>query len=141
MKHLVTVVDANDAHRRAVSEALFSFYSVAAFADSANAISGILLAPPVLILVGQRVGTGSGANFIRDLRKEAALAQIPVIFVLDSEDIRVLALSTQRIDQRHIRPDQREATKRLEATPPAPEKGARRNNKCVQRPCRMYRGG
>ena len=90
MKHLVTIVDANDAHRKAVSEALFSFYSVSAFADSANAISGMLLARPVLILVGQRVGMGSGANFIRDLRKEAALIHIPVILILDSEDIRVL---------------------------------------------------
>jgi HD-GYP domain-containing protein (c-di-GMP phosphodiesterase class II) len=89
MKHLVTVVDGNEAHRRAVSEALFSYYSVSAFADSANAIGGMLLARPVLILVGQRVGVGSGTNFIRDLRREPVLAPIPVIFIMDSEDIRV----------------------------------------------------
>jgi putative nucleotidyltransferase with HDIG domain len=90
MKHLVTVVDANEVHRKAVAEALFSFYTVSSFADSANAISGMLLSRPGIILVGQRVGATSGANFIRDLRKERALVHIPVIFIIDSEDIRVL---------------------------------------------------
>jgi putative nucleotidyltransferase with HDIG domain len=90
MKHLVAVIDGNEAHRTAVAEALCSVYSVAIFGDSANAISAMMTRNPGVILVGQRVGTIGGANFIRELRRERALAQIPVIFIIDNEDIRVL---------------------------------------------------
>jgi HD-GYP domain-containing protein (c-di-GMP phosphodiesterase class II) len=90
MKHLVAIVDANAQHRYTVAEALLSFYTVHAYDSAANAISGMLLTQPKMILVGQRVGAGSGAHFIDELRRERSLSKIPVIFIVDSEDFRTV---------------------------------------------------
>ncbi len=89
-KHLVAIVDTNSRHRDMVAEALLSFYTVHAYANPANAMSGMLLSPPKLILVGQRVGAGNGAHFIRELRREKFLSTAPVIFIIDNEDFRTL---------------------------------------------------
>lgn len=88
-KHVIAVVDASEQHRRAVAEALLSFYTVYPYSDSTNALSGMLVVPPKLIVVGQHVGQGSGGSFIKDLRKESSLSTVPVIFVADNEDMRV----------------------------------------------------
>ena len=90
MKHLVAIVDANGQHARMVADALLSFYTVHPYDTSANAISGMYITQPKLILVGQRVGAGSGANFIKDLKKEKPLSGIPVIFIIDNEDYRIV---------------------------------------------------
>jgi HD-GYP domain-containing protein (c-di-GMP phosphodiesterase class II) len=95
MLHLVAVVDANAQHRNMVAEALLPFYTVQAYDTPANAISGMLIARPRLILVGQRVGAGSGINFIKDLRKEISLSVIPVIFIIDSGDYRNIDLTRE----------------------------------------------
>lgn len=89
MKHVVAVIDACREHRGAVAEALLSFYTVHPYADPTDALSGMLVANPKLILVGQKVGTGSGAVFIKELRKEKCLSRVPVIFVADNEDMRI----------------------------------------------------
>ncbi|MTJ81470.1 MAG: HD domain-containing protein [Telmatospirillum sp.] len=88
MKHIVAVVDGNSQHRDEVAQALLSFYTVHPYADQSSALAGMLVSAPKLILVGQHVGTGSGATFIRDLRREAGLSRIPVLFVVDNEDMR-----------------------------------------------------
>jgi putative nucleotidyltransferase with HDIG domain len=90
MKHVVAIVDGNAQHRAMVSEALLSFYTVHQYGIAADAISNMLISAPKLILVGERVGAGSGANFIRDLRKEKLFGDVPVIFIVDSEDFRIV---------------------------------------------------
>ena len=90
MKHQVAIVDSNTQHRTMVGEVLLSFYSVQTYDATANAITGMYHAHPRLILVGQRVGGGSGANFIKDLRREKQLSTIPIIFVIDNEDYRII---------------------------------------------------
>jgi putative nucleotidyltransferase with HDIG domain len=90
MKHLVAIVDANLQHRNEVVEALLSFYVVHSYDTASAAISGMQIAPPKLILVGQRVGADNGVNFIKDLRREKGLSSVPVIFIIDSEDFRIV---------------------------------------------------
>ena len=92
MKHQVAIVDANAQHREAVADALLSFYTVHPYDSSVNAITGMLLSPPNLILVGQRVGTSSGATFIKELRRERSLSALPFIFIIDNEDFRTVDL-------------------------------------------------
>jgi HD-GYP domain-containing protein (c-di-GMP phosphodiesterase class II) len=84
-------VDANERHRQAVTEALNPIYRVNAYGDASNAMSGMRATAPQVVLVGQRVGSGIGTNFIKDLRKEGCLADIPVVLIIDSEDIRLLS--------------------------------------------------
>lgn len=90
MKHQVAIVDSNIPHRNMVGEALVSLYNVQPYDAGANAITGMHLSSPKLILVGQKVGGGSGVNFIKDLRKEKSLSGIPIIFIIDNEDYRVV---------------------------------------------------
>jgi DNA-binding response OmpR family regulator len=89
MNHSVAIVDANSAHRSVVAEVLASSYTVRGYEHGASAISSMQIHPPKVILVGQKVGAGSGTTFIKDLRRDTALASIPVIFVTDSDDFRI----------------------------------------------------
>jgi HD-GYP domain-containing protein (c-di-GMP phosphodiesterase class II) len=110
MKHLIAIVDANAQHRSMVADALLSFYTVNPYDNSANAISGMLLARPKLILVGHQVGMSSGANFVRDLRKEKMLSEIPVILIVDSQDFRVVdAMRALGINDYLVKPYYRSA--------------------------------
>ncbi|HIJ63763.1 MAG TPA: HD domain-containing protein [Rhodospirillaceae bacterium] len=90
MQHLISIVDANTQHRQTLAEALKSNYAVQAYDTPVNALAGMNINRPRVILVGQKVGAGSGVNFIRDLRKEQFLGEIPVIFVIDNEDFRIV---------------------------------------------------
>lgn len=90
MKHSIAIIDANFSHRSAVSEALSVTYSVQEYESGGNALSGMQLRPPKVILVGQKVGVGSGAVFIKDLKRDQFLARIPVVFIADNEDFRTI---------------------------------------------------
>jgi len=67
-----------------------SLYDVQSYEDQVNALSGISMHRPKVILVGQKVGSGSGALFVKDLRKDQFLSRIPVVFIADSEDFRIV---------------------------------------------------
>lgn len=90
MKALVSIIDANPQHRQTVAEALKLHYAVQTYDTPVNALAGMLINKPRVILAGQRVGAGSGINFVKDLRKERFLSEIPLIFVIDSEDFRIV---------------------------------------------------
>jgi len=89
MNHSVAIVDANSAHRSLVAEALASSYTVRGYEHGAGAISSMQVYPPKVILVGQKVGAGSGITFIKDLRRDTGLGSIPIIFIADSDDFRI----------------------------------------------------
>jgi len=90
MKHVIAIVDSHLSHRLAVVEALADQYEVQAYESGANAIAGMQISPPKVILMGQRVGAGNGIVVIRELRRDPFLAHIPVIFVADNEDSRTV---------------------------------------------------
>ncbi|HVI52655.1 MAG TPA: HD domain-containing phosphohydrolase [Candidatus Sulfotelmatobacter sp.] len=110
MKHVIAIVDANTSHSLAVAEALAASYTVHTYDSVMNALSGISITSPKVILVGQKVGAGSGALFIKDLRKDQFLARIPVIFIADSEDFRIVdQLREIGIRDRLVKPYSRKA--------------------------------
>ena len=90
-KQLVAIVDGNQRHRDQLAEALLSFYSVNVYGDSTNALMGLGVSPPGLILIGEYVPPSSGVNFLRAMRFERELGQTPVVFVSDNGNPEVLA--------------------------------------------------
>ena len=90
MKHHIAIVDSNRQHCQLVADSLMSLYVVHCYRDSANALNGISVKKPELVLVGQTVGTTSGFSFIKDLRKEPRHSKIPLIMILDSADSRLV---------------------------------------------------
>lgn len=90
MKHHIAIIDSNRQHCQLVADNLMSLYVVNCYRDSANALNGITVKKPELILVGQTVGTSSGFSFIKDLRKEPGISKIPIIMILDSGDSRLV---------------------------------------------------
>jgi len=88
MDPLIALVDSNDTHRDSVKGALTSLYRVKSYHDSANAIAGMLIEKPKVILVGQKVGSGHIAPFLRDLKREPFLAELPIVVILDNDDYR-----------------------------------------------------
>lgn len=89
MRHIVAIVDSNASHSAAVAEALASQYAVNCYENMASALAGISVSAPKVILVGHKVG-GNGALFVKDLRKDQFLRNIPVIFIADNEDFRTI---------------------------------------------------
>ncbi|MDR3436064.1 HD domain-containing phosphohydrolase [Telmatospirillum sp.] len=90
-KHLVAIVDGNVRHREQLSATLQAYYSVHIYGDSTNALMGLGVSPPGLVLVGEYVPPSSGVNFIRALRFEREMGQTPVVFISDNGDPDVLA--------------------------------------------------
>lgn len=79
-RHSIAVVDANPRHRKEVANALLSFYRVSAFADAANALTALSMAPPGLVIVGEQVAPHGGAGFIKALRQISVLSRTPVVY-------------------------------------------------------------
>ncbi|HXP97563.1 MAG TPA: response regulator, partial [Telmatospirillum sp.] len=90
-KQLVAIVDGNQRHREQLSSALLSFYAVNVYGDSTNALMGLGVSPPGLVLIGEYVPPSSGINFLRAMRFERELGQTPVVFVSDNGDPDILA--------------------------------------------------
>ncbi|WP_146002754.1 HD domain-containing phosphohydrolase [Telmatospirillum siberiense] len=87
----VAIVDGNQRHREQLSDALLSFYTVHSYADSTNALMGLGVTRPGLVLIGEYVPPSSGINFLRAMRCERELGHTPVVFVSDNGDPDVLA--------------------------------------------------
>jgi putative nucleotidyltransferase with HDIG domain len=90
-KELVAIVDGNQRHREQLTEALLSYYAVNSYGDSTNALMGLGVSPPGLVLIGEYVPPSSGVNFLRAMRCERELGQTPVVFVSDNGNPDVLA--------------------------------------------------
>lgn len=90
-RYLVAIVDGNQRHREQLSDALLSFYAVQSYGDSTNALMGLGVSRPGLVLIGEYVPPSSGVNFLRAMRCERELGHTPVVFVSDNGDPSVLA--------------------------------------------------
>ena len=90
-KVLVAVIDASDGHRRQVAQALTSFYRVITFANSNEAIAVLRDMPPCAVLVDQTAPPLGGADFVRMLRRENLLSDIPVILTHHADEASVQA--------------------------------------------------
>jgi HD-GYP domain-containing protein (c-di-GMP phosphodiesterase class II) len=85
-RELVTVVDTSESHRRQVEHALTSFYRIATFGNTNDALAAMTLAPPCAIVVDRGAGPLDAYEFISTLRRETDLAETPVIFISGSDD-------------------------------------------------------
>lgn len=83
---LIAIVDGNANHRRQIRDALASSYRVVEYGDSTNALMGLNLIRPGLILVGEHVPPSRGINFIRAVLNDRALGRPPVIFLAGKSD-------------------------------------------------------
>ena len=92
-KVLVAVIDASESHRRQVARALTSFYRVAAFGNSDEAIAALSELPPCAILVDRTAPPMGGGDLVRLMQREKLLADIPVIYTDTGaeDDVRVAA--------------------------------------------------
>jgi len=79
-KVLVAVIDASAAHRHQVEQALTSFYRVACYANSNEAIGELRDTPPCAVLIDQAAPPLGGLEFIKLLRREKLFHDVPVIF-------------------------------------------------------------
>ncbi|TAN57026.1 MAG: response regulator, partial [Magnetospirillum sp.] len=76
---LIAVVDPHAAHRSQVAQALISLYRVNEYPDGERALHGLRAAPPSVILVDEVIAPHGAFDFILLLKREPALANIPVI--------------------------------------------------------------
>jgi HD-GYP domain-containing protein (c-di-GMP phosphodiesterase class II) len=85
-KHFVAIVDASATHRSQIAAALLSFYKVTDYQDAAHALAAFQSVLPALVLVGESVPPGSGYDFVRRLRDEPDLIDVPVVMVVGKDD-------------------------------------------------------
>lgn len=90
-KQLVAIVDGNQRHREQLSDTLLTYYPVQSYGDSTNALMGLGVSRPSLVLIGEYVPPLSGVNFLRSMRFERELGHTPVIFISDNGTPEVLA--------------------------------------------------
>ena len=94
-KVLVAVIDASEAHRHQVEQAMMSFYRVATYANSNEAIADLRETPPCAVLVDQLAPPLGGLEFIRMLRREKLFSDVPVIFTSHDDVSSVRAAATE----------------------------------------------
>ena len=88
-KVLVAVIDGSEAHRHQVDQALTSFYRVACYANSNDAIGDLRDTPPCAVLVDQAEPPLGGYEFIKLLRREKLFSDVPVIFTSADDQTHV----------------------------------------------------
>ncbi|MEW5726505.1 MAG: HD domain-containing phosphohydrolase [Pseudomonadota bacterium] len=76
---LVAVVDGNADHRAQVSRALTSFYRVADFGSTDQAMARLANHPPCVVLVDERAPPHGGQAFVRQVRADVAFRGVHVI--------------------------------------------------------------
>jgi len=69
-----------------LKDVLSAYYTVNEYGDSTNALMGLNLSKPGLVLVGEYVPPSRGFNFIRAMRNDRAIGLPPVIFLADKSD-------------------------------------------------------
>jgi putative nucleotidyltransferase with HDIG domain len=84
-KRLVAVIDSDAAHRDKICTALMSYYVVTELGQPAEAIKQMAENVPALIITGERVEPGGSPAFIRNVREQAALKDVPILHVIESD--------------------------------------------------------
>lgn len=94
-RELVTMIDSSESHRRQVEHALTSFYRVATYGDTDDAMAAMLKSPPCAIVIATGAGPADALEFIPSLRRNALFSDIPVVFISATDDpaVRKAAMS------------------------------------------------
>lgn len=82
---LLAIIDSNDNHRGKVNNALMSFYNLALYDDTADAIKAMEKNKPVAILISPETAPLSPIDFIRALKDNKKLRNIPIVYIAESE--------------------------------------------------------
>lgn len=93
---MVAVVDPSESHRRQLEHALTSFYRIASYASTAEAMAALSHVAPCAVVVDRGTNVAATLDFIRALRRQEGLAGIPVVFIsaVDDGDARSEALES-----------------------------------------------
>ncbi|RAU20378.1 two-component system response regulator [Paramagnetospirillum kuznetsovii] len=85
-QELVMVVDASESHRRQVEHALMSFYRIATFASTSEALAALQKSPPGAIVIAKGAVTSEALDFVAMVRRDHALSAIPVVLIGPGDD-------------------------------------------------------
>ena len=85
-RDLVAVIDVSETHRRQIEHALTSFYRIATFASTGEAMMAMQKSPPCAIVIDKGAGPQDVFEFMSVLRRETALAEIPLVFISGTDD-------------------------------------------------------
>jgi len=94
-KVLVAVIDASESHRRQVEHALTSFYRVATYSNSNEALADLRETPPCAVLVDKSAPPLGGYDFVRVLRREKLFSNVPVVFTNNADEASVHAAAIE----------------------------------------------
>lgn len=86
-RELVTVVDASESHRRQVEHALMSFYRIATYGNTGEAMAAMHKSPPCAIVVDKGAGPLDAFEFIKTLRRNPVFSDVPVVFISATDDL------------------------------------------------------
>jgi putative nucleotidyltransferase with HDIG domain len=89
-KHSVALVDSTS-HRGEVEKALMSFYDVTSFDDGKDALKKLAASPPAIIIIGEDVSPGGSLSFIRAVRGERTLTEVPILYIIDKKNFSLVA--------------------------------------------------
>ncbi|MEI6730466.1 MAG: HD domain-containing phosphohydrolase [Pseudomonadota bacterium] len=90
-RHAVALIDENNNHRTEVSAALLSFYDIDLYNDYSVAVSKITANIPDIILIGSSRNPAQSLGFIRILQQDEFLAKIPIVFIANENNEKILA--------------------------------------------------
>lgn len=83
---VVAVVDGDRRHRQELASALDTLYRIRSFAHGDQAIARLSACPPGVLLIDERAGPAGGHDLIRQVRRVASLADVPVILTTTRGD-------------------------------------------------------
>jgi HD-GYP domain-containing protein (c-di-GMP phosphodiesterase class II) len=86
-RELVAVIDASESHRRQVEHALTSFYRIASFGNTGEALAAMQKTPPCAIVIDKGSAPLDVFEFISALRREEMFSDIPVVFISATDDL------------------------------------------------------
>lgn len=92
---LIAVIDSNPVFRNEVSQALISLYRVHQYADAGQALQGLRAETPAVILVDDEADAKGGFQFIADMKRNPALADIPAIVTTKRDPVAIAAALRQ----------------------------------------------
>ncbi|ARJ67763.1 hypothetical protein WV31_19925 [Magnetospirillum sp. ME-1] len=85
-RETVVVIDTSESHRRQVEHALTSFYRIATYGNTADALTAMSKSPPCAIVIDRGAEPQESCDFIATLRRNPTLAATPVVFISSSDD-------------------------------------------------------
>lgn len=84
---LIAVIDDSEHHRRQIQAALTSFYPTILYSDAGLALAEFHEAAPRVLLVDVDIPPLGGCEFIRLIRRQETMADVPVVLVAKDEQV------------------------------------------------------